>query len=104
MATNQTECDPALSKRDYAAYVSQGGIQYMNSSVLHHTDTYIHTKSQGTFKTEYDMHTASSVIRCPVVSTEAESMHQNWKYPTVFQCDQAKTKSTNETSSSTVIQ
>ncbi len=62
----------------------QGGIQYLNSSVLHHTDTYIHIKSQGTFKTQNTtcIHTASCVILCPAVSTEAELMHQNGKYQT----------------------
>jgi len=83
MATNQTECLPY--KGDYAAYVSPdikvGYTTLILQLYITQTCTYIHTKSQGTFKnTEYDMHTASCVIRCPVVSIE--SMHQNGKYQT----------------------
>lgn len=71
----------------------QGGIQYLNSSVLHHTDTYIHTKSQGTFKTQNTTCTLPLVWFAALRFLSRVDASEREISNTVFQCDRAKTKS-----------
>lgn len=85
----------------------QGGIQYLNSSVLHHTDTYIHTKSQGTFKTQNTTCTLPLVWFAALRFLLKPSRcirTGNIKHSVSMWSGKNKVLSANEMSSSTVIQ